>query len=139
MRIWFMRCADPQAGTGHTEAGFTLLEALVAVSVLAVASVGLLRAAEGHVDRISQLEQRAAASWLANAVLADLRLGRATPASATGPREMAGREFQVDVTPVATDDPDLLRLEIAIGGGDGDGGGGALVQLTGFMDVGRPR
>ena len=54
------------------EHGFSLIEALVALAVLAIATVGLVRAVESHVDSTRALERRAAAMWVAENRLAEL-------------------------------------------------------------------
>ncbi|KKK60035.1 hypothetical protein LCGC14_3028410, partial [marine sediment metagenome] len=56
--------------TRDTEAGFTLIEALVAMAVLATSAVSLLAAVETHIGRISELERRTAARWVAENALA---------------------------------------------------------------------
>ena len=45
--------------------GFSLIEVLVALMVLAVASVGLISATEAYVDTVNSSEKRALAQWVA--------------------------------------------------------------------------
>ena len=57
------------------EDGFTLIETLVALVVLATSGVALLGATEAHIARIGALETRAAAQWVAENYLAEVKLG----------------------------------------------------------------
>lgn len=115
-----------------SEAGFSLLEALIALGILAIASAALVGAAQTHVDRVGGLEDRAIASWVADEQLVELRIG-ITPATSTTSREMAGREWRVDVATSPTDDPDLMKVDIVVGRSDDRA---ALARLSGFVDVG---
>ena len=54
------------------EQGFSLIEALVALAVLAIATVGLMRTVQTHIDSTRGLERRAAAMWVAENRLAEL-------------------------------------------------------------------
>jgi len=113
------------------EAGFSLIEALVALLVLAIAAAGLVRAAEAHVDSIRGLERRAAAQLVAQNRLAELSL----PGAPAGPAtvEMLGQRWTVAVKESGTDDPDLARIEVAVAG---EGERAPLVTLDGFRDRG---
>ena len=59
------------------DAGFTLIEALVAMVVLALGAVSLLAATEGHTARITAITDRTTARWVAENRLTELRLGLA--------------------------------------------------------------
>ena len=113
------------------EAGFSLIEALVALLVLAIAAAGLVRAAESHVDSIRGLERRAAAQLVAQNRLAELSV----PGLPAGPAEveMLGQRWKVAVNEGPTDDPDLARISVAVAD---ERDGGPLVTLDGFRDRG---
>ena len=91
------------------DAGFTLIETLVALAVLAITAVGLLAATQAHIARIAGLEARAAAVWAAENHLAEITLGL-TPAAP--PPAMLGFRFDMAVLTEATTDPDLQKLTI---------------------------
>ncbi|MEO0913168.1 MAG: type II secretion system minor pseudopilin GspI, partial [Pseudomonadota bacterium] len=59
----------------HPEDGFTLIEALVAMAILATAAISLLGAAEQHVSRINGLQDRILARWVAEDRLTARSLG----------------------------------------------------------------
>lgn len=119
--------------TRSPDAGFTLIETLVALAILATTAVSLLGATEAHIARIGALETRASAQWTAENYLAELTLGL-TPSEAPAP--MNGTSFALEVTRSATSDPDLERVEIvardAVDGRD-------YGRLTGFADSGTAR
>jgi len=113
------------------EAGFTLLESLVALAIVAIAAAGILRAVQGHADRVRALELRSAARWVAENRLAELTLNPKDVAS--GSRvEMLGHQWQVRVTMRGSADPDLRLAEIAVA----PVGDRPLVTLRGFVDAG---
>lgn len=110
------------------DAGFTLIEAMVAMAVLAVASAGLIGVAERHVDLVRATEARTAARWVAENRLAELRV---LPA-ATLPRmvPMLGRTWRVDTIERPAADPDIAAVEVRVGDATG-----TLVSLRGFRDL----
>lgn len=112
--------------------GFTLIETLVALAVLALSAVALLGATQAHIARIGALESRAAAQFVLENQLAELMLGLGlTP----NPPAMLGAEFDLSLQSVATGDPDLLRVDLrARGRQDGVSYG----VLTGFLDARLP-
>ena len=60
--------------------GFTLLEVLVALLLLALAMVALVRAAGLEARALSQLQDATVAQWVASNVLAETRLTGRPPA-----------------------------------------------------------
>ncbi|MEO8241426.1 MAG: type II secretion system minor pseudopilin GspI [bacterium] len=106
--------------------GFTLIEALIALAILAITAVSFLRATEANVARVTALETRAAASWAAQNRLAELTLGTPVPSE---PVELLGRSYKVDVATTPTADPQLNRIDISATLTDQT----ASTQLTGFV------
>lgn len=114
----------------HSEQGFSLMEALVAMLVLAVAAAGLIRATEAHVDSIRNLELRAGARWVAENRLVELGLpGTPRP----GEVAMLGERYAVAQSIRATDDPEIGAATVSVGRA---GERGSLVTLDGFVDRG---
>ncbi len=116
--------------TAGNEAGFTLVEALVALAILAVTAVGLLGAAELHIGRIGGLEDRALAQIAAENRLAEIELGLGTERYEEG---LLGRRLAVTVETLETPDPDLVRLDLTVL--DGASGAVVLRGFTGFLDA----
>lgn len=92
------------------EAGFSLIEALVALAILAVTAISLLTAAETHVARIAGLESRALAQIAAENRMAELKLGVARDDAVS----LLGRQFTIEVTRAAAADPEVERIDIAV-------------------------
>ncbi len=112
--------------------GFSLIEAMVALSVLAIASVGLMRTVEAHIDSTRALERRAVAMWVAENRLADLTAR--DDQLATPQVEMLGQNWRVAVKETPTDDPEIHKVRIDVFQG---GDPAPLASLDGFVD-GRP-
>ena len=110
-----------------SEAGFTLIEALVAMTVLALGAVSLLAATEGHTARITAITDRTIARWVAENRLTELRLGLIPLPDQT---EMLGRDWHVTTTLTQTEEAALQRLTVAVGRA-----GGTLVSLNGYRET----
>ena len=113
--------------------GYSLMEAMVALFILAIATVGLTRATQTHIDSVRALEMRAVAQWVAENRLVEMSLAAAAEQPSTVP--MMGREWRVDTRTRPTSDPDLIAVDVRVGvareGSDGDD---AVVSLSGFAD-----
>jgi general secretion pathway protein I len=95
----------------RADAGFTLIESLVALAILAVAAISLLLATEAHVARIDGLEGRALAQFAAENRLVEIELGLEPDAE---PADLLGRRFRVDAARSPTADPELERIDLEV-------------------------
>ncbi|MEQ7155607.1 type II secretion system minor pseudopilin GspI [Brevundimonas aurifodinae] len=111
--------------------GYSLMEALVALFILAIATVGLTRATQAHVDSVRGLEQRVIAQWVAENRLTELNLRGGAATSDASVVRMLDRDWDVRVSRSATDDPDLIAVEVAVGPA---GSGRETLRLSGFVD-----
>ena len=123
--------SGPSNRTSGTDEGFTLIEVLVALVILAVASAGLIGAAEAHVDSIRAMQSRAIAQWVAENRIAEL-----TVAGKSEPRpyemvEMLGQSWAVQLTRRASDDPELQAMTISVGEAEA---AAALVTMDFFLE-----
>ena len=116
----------------HAQAGFTLMEALVAMAVLALGAVSLLTATEGHAARISAVTDRTLARWVAEQTLTAARLGLPEETRVS----VMGRAFPVEVTQTPTDDPDLSAITVDVMAPTGDSATGTLYRVTGYTITG---
>jgi general secretion pathway protein I len=96
--------------------GFTLVEVLVALAVLAIALVAVLRTMGQAVDTTIVLREHNIALWVAQNRLAEHRIRRNWPAPDTkeGDAEIGGEKWfwreQVSTTP----EPRIRRIEITV-------------------------
>jgi general secretion pathway protein I len=96
--------------------GFTLVEVLVALAVLAIALAALMRAMGQAVDITASLREHDEALWVAQNRYAEHQMRRDWPPVDTidGETEMGGKKWywreQVSTTP----EPKLRRMEITV-------------------------
>lgn len=110
--------------------GYSLMEAMVALFILAIATVGLVRATQAHIDGVRGLEQRVIAQWVAENRLVELNLegpGNSGPSTV----RMMDRDWTIDARTRATDDPDLQAVDLTVSEAGVDS---ASVSLSGFVD-----
>ena len=119
--------------------GFTLLEMLIALTVIAVVGLALSSAIGNVVSQTYTLEQRLVAHWVAENHLARVRLARIgnTDALPTGRQtervRMSGRSWRIERETSQTTHPWLRRVEIEVFEViDGDDVG-PLDTLVGFV------
>ena len=96
-----------------TEDGFSLVEAMVALVILALAGVALVGTSEAHIRRIAGLENRAVAALIAENRAAELAVGAVRP-DATPSVRMMGGVWRVEHEIGETDDPVLARMTIRV-------------------------
>jgi len=113
--------------------GFTLIEVLVALAILAVALGAASRASVMMADSSMELRQRLLASWVAQNRLAELQARRAFPGAGTreGEVEQAGVKMVWREAVSTTPNPSFRRVEISVSAADG--GDHALAKLTGYL------
>lgn len=93
--------------------GFSLIEVLVALMVLAVASVGLIGATEGYIDTVDASEKRALAQWVAENKIVELTVSGQQPKSYELIQSM-GRTWKVQIATRKSDDPALRAHELYV-------------------------
>lgn len=96
--------------------GFTLLETLIGLVVLALALVALSRTAASQVNAFSQMRERTLAGWLAQDVLTQTRLTTQFPAQgkSDGRRRYANRDWRYEVEVQGTDVATIRRLDVRV-------------------------
>jgi general secretion pathway protein I len=111
--------------------GFTLLETLIGLVVLALALVALSRTAASQVNAFSELRERTLAGWLAQDVLTQTRLTTQFPATgkSDGRRRYANRDWRYEVDVQGTDIADIRRIEVRVFDGTDPT---PLASLSGF-------
>jgi general secretion pathway protein I len=96
--------------------GFTLIEMLVALTILAIALAAVQRAVSGSLDNAYQLKLRLLASWVADNRLAELRATRMMPppGESSGEEPQAGIAFHWKALVSTTPNPYVERVEITV-------------------------
>jgi general secretion pathway protein I len=96
--------------------GFTLIEILVAVAILAVALAATTRAASVATDGALQTRQRLLATWAAQNRVSELRARRIYPAISTTrlSTEQGGLALSIEETVSDTPNPAIRRVDLAV-------------------------
>jgi general secretion pathway protein I len=95
--------------------GFTLIEVLVALAVVALALLGLTRVAALQAADVDALRQRTLAGWVAANVLAETRLaGFPATGRSDGRVEFGARRWRWTRDVGATPDPHVRHVDITV-------------------------
>ncbi len=110
---WKSVCCSKRPGLCQ---GFTLLEVIIALGIVAVGILAVSRAITGYAGTVAALEQRMVANWVAASRLETLRMLDIKPVIGTdeGSEEMAGRSWYFRETISTTADPLLFRLDVVV-------------------------
>ena len=111
--------------TASPAGGFTLVEVLVAVGVIALALPALLLVLRERADSTAYLRDQTFANWVAANRLAELRVARAsgedwTATANKGESELAGRRWRWSQELQPTGIDGFLRIDISVGEEDAD-------------------
>ncbi|MEZ5543275.1 MAG: type II secretion system minor pseudopilin GspI [Pseudomonadota bacterium] len=96
--------------------GFTLLEILVALAVLALAMGAVIKAASDYTANQSHLRDRTIAAWVARNVLGEFQLRNEWPSvgERKGTTDMGGQEWRWTARISQTEESELRRLDVEI-------------------------
>lgn len=100
----------------NSQRGFTLLESLVALAILAIALAAVLRATSASTSHVDALRQRLLADWVAQNRLA-LHAGRGDwlpVGSQQGEESQAGLKFVWQEIISTTPNPAFRRIEVSV-------------------------
>jgi len=112
--------------------GFTLMEVLVALAVLAITLAAISKSLNVHIQHSTYLRDKTIAHWIAMNKLTEMRLNSTFPAIGKnqGKSLMGDREWHWSLNVSPTIDPDLRQLEIAVSLKENNS---PLTFLTGFV------
>lgn len=98
------------------QAGFTLLEVLIALAVLALSMSAAIKAVADYTNNQSYLRDRTFALWVARNVLVEFQVGNEWPdvGERKGTKEMGDREWRWLAITSQTDEEDLRRLDVEV-------------------------
>ncbi|WP_197912070.1 type II secretion system minor pseudopilin GspI [Kineobactrum salinum] len=123
--------------TGSACRGFTLVEVMVALAIVALALPALMFSLQQQVDGTAYLRDKSLAQLIANNKLVELRLltqarGSLFQGRDSGVAELAGRDWYWTLETATTEVQSFYRVEIAVREGDTDQRR-PLYTLVGFM------
>ncbi len=115
----------------NSHSGFTLLETLVALSILALALLALLKASMQQINTQHHLRQKTLAQWVAANQLTRLRLSAVSPTlePLTGQSDMAQQTWYWQAVTQPTANRHIKQITIQTGLPDHV----PLAHLTGFI------
>lgn len=116
--------------------GFTLLEVLVALAVVAISLAAVIKSTAEMSAGATYLRDKTFAHWVAMNRMAELRLEGKPPAIGfdKGKAEMAGHEWFWNVKVDKTEDSSIRRVDITVRSDD-DEDLPALANLSGFFST----
>ncbi len=114
--------------------GFTLLEVLVALAILALSAAAVLRQTQLGVKQQYELEMKSTALWIADDVLAAVLVQPQWPPLGRSEQKQSfqGQEWVVTTDVQATPDPMMRKIEISIGAAARDQNAPALLSMTAY-------
>jgi len=114
--------------------GFTLIEVLVALAIFSIAAIALLHAQSETLRSSQALRDRSFALMVAdNRLVESMSVsGRLSTGRENGVEEMANRRWAWQRTISATQNPNVLRVDVVVQSEDGSQD---LAQLSGFRGL----
>jgi len=96
--------------------GFTLMEILIALAIIAIVLGALVQAAGSSASNASRLRDKTVAQWVASNRLAELQVSGTFPdtGSRTGESEMLGQVWHWKTRVQKVEDEDLRRVDVEI-------------------------
>jgi general secretion pathway protein I len=104
-----------------SESAFSVVEALVALAVFAMAGVALVELQAHSLSTLARVETRALASVIAQNKLVDVHAAAQAPdlGASAGETAMAGRNWRWRTVVAATTDPTTRRITVDVTGANG--------------------
>lgn len=115
--------------------GFTLLEVLIALAVLALAMGAAIKATSDYTSNQSYLRDRTMAMWVARNVLVEFQIRDEwlSVGERKGTREMGSQEWRWLTRISQTEEPELRRLDVEVYPLDSDDDENPVSVLSGFL------
>lgn len=122
-----------QGGGRVKQSGFTLLEVLVALAILAITMAAVSRTASSSIHHVEALRTRVIADWVAQNRLAQHQARGDWPAPGiqTGEEAQAGQTYPWQEEVIATPNPTMRRIIVSVYAPDD--AKHMLRELTGYL------
>lgn len=114
--------------------GFTLLEVMVALFIIAIAMGGAIKVMGNAAQNTSHLTNKTFGQWVALNQMADLKIKKAWPkfGKTKGKQEMAGQKWVWQQETIKTADKNVKRIELSVWN-EADTEGDPSVTIVGFL------
>jgi len=114
--------------------GFTLLEVMVALFIVAIAMGGAIKVMGNAANNTSRLTSKTFAQWVALNQMADLKIKKAWPkfGKIKGKQEMAGQKWVWRQETIKTADKNVKRIELSVWN-DRETEADPFVTVVGFL------
>jgi general secretion pathway protein I len=114
--------------------GFTLIEVVVALAIVAIGMLAVFKTIGDSVNNVEALRDRSFAGWIADNRIAEIRLSGQMPSveETAGEVEFAGRRWHWVTKVSQTQVEGLRRIDVSVRR-DGDPEDSSLVTLAGFV------
>ncbi|HEY8507471.1 MAG TPA: type II secretion system minor pseudopilin GspI [Steroidobacteraceae bacterium] len=115
--------------------GFTLIEVLVALAIVAVGMAAVMHALTSAAETTMYLQEKTLAEWIALNRIAEVRLLAKKPGEGktTGEVEYAGRKWNWEQEVQETEVPGMMRIDVSVGPADAPGGRKWLTTVAGIF------
>ncbi len=114
--------------------GFTLLEVVVALAIVAIGMLAAFRAVTGVAGNAAWLRDRTFAAWIASDLITEVRLRGQMPSvdETEGDLDYAGQRWRWQATVVQTEVSGLRQIRVTVRR-EADPGDAALVEMVGVL------
>lgn len=122
-----------QSGVRQPMRGFTLIEVLAALVIVALGMMAVIQAVGQAASNSTYLREKTIAHWIAVNQLTETRLQRTPPKidETSDEVEMAGRTWRWTMTVTQTPVESMRRIDISVRPADADAGS-SMASITGF-------
>jgi general secretion pathway protein I len=114
------------------QSGFTLIEIIVAMTILAIAMGAVIKTAAQHTSNSAYLRDRTIAHWVAMNKLAELRISKAFPPKGEekGSIPMANKDWYWVIKVTETPEETIRRVDIEVKAEEGKQ---TITSLIGYL------